>query len=120
MLSVIIASCAGTLPQSLGEDAEANAKTPRKRLRLTRCREKMDSDFARGFAPNPGDAGGSGAICESSADAADVDRTGRRVLLQRAEASAPLPLDRSAADSRDVPGTPLDFGRSAILSARGV
>ena len=37
-----------------------------------------------------------------------------------AEASAPLPLDRSAADSEDVSGAPLDFGRSAVLSARGL
>src|SRR6478736_89679 len=80
----------------------------------------MDSDSARGFAPDPGHAGGSGAIRESSANAPDVDRTGRRVVLERAEASAPLSLDRSAADSEDVPGAPLDFGRSAVLSARGV
>ena len=80
----------------------------------------MDSDSARGFAPNPGHAGGSGAIRESSANAADVDRTGRRIVLERAEASAPLPLDRSAADSKDVSGAPLDFGRSAILRARGL
>jgi hypothetical protein len=33
----------------------------------------MDSDSARGFAPNPGNAGGSGAIHKSSANAADVD-----------------------------------------------
>ena len=95
MLRVITGSCAGTLPQSLGEDAEPNAKTPRKRFCLTRCREKMDSDSA-GFAPNPGNAGGNGAIRESSADATDVDRSD---VLESATVSAPLPLDRSAADS---------------------
>src|SRR6476646_4697872 len=98
MLRVITGSCAGTLPQSLGEDAEPNAKTPRKRFCLTRCREKMDSDSA-GFAPNPGNAGGNGAIRESSADAAHVDRTVRHDVLERTKVSAALPLDPSAADS---------------------
>ena len=74
-------------------------QAPRKRLRLTRSREEMDSDPARGFAPHPGDAGGGGAIHQSSVDAADVDRSGQRDVLERAKASAPLPLDRSAADS---------------------
>ena len=59
----------------------------------------MDSGSTRGFAPHPGDASGGGAIYQSSADAADVDRTGQRDVLERAEAPAPLPLDRSAADS---------------------
>src|SRR6476469_7051088 len=104
MLGVITASCARTLPQSLGEDAEPNAKTPRKprkRLRLTRSCSSMEMGFDRaaGFNPNPGNAGGSGAIRQSSADAADVDRTGRRGVLERAEASALLSLDRSAANS---------------------
>src|SRR2546423_1443408 len=44
----------------LGEDAQA--ESPRKTLRLTRSREKMDSALAGGFARNPGDAGGGGAI----------------------------------------------------------
>src|SRR5206468_6754708 len=87
----------GSPPQSLGEDAQA--ESPRKTLPLTRSREKMDSGFARGFAPHPGDASGGGAIYQSSVDAADVDRSGRRDVLERANASAPLPLDRSAADS---------------------
>ncbi len=59
----------------------------------------MDSGSARRFAPYPGDAGGSGAIHQSSVDAADVDRTGQRDVLEHANASAPLPLDRFAADS---------------------
>jgi len=59
----------------------------------------MDSGSARGFAPHPGNAGCGGAIHQSSVDAADVDRSGRRDVLERANASAPLPLDRSAADS---------------------
>ena len=71
----------------------------------------MDSGRASGFAPD-GDAGGDGAIHQSSVDVADVDRAGQRDVLERAEASAPLPLDRSAADSKGVPKAPLDFGRS--------
>ena len=93
----------GSPPQSLGEDAQAECqetpRKPRKRLRLTRSREEMDSALAGGFAPNPGDASGSGAIHQSSVDAADVDRSGQRDVLERAEASAPLSVDRSAADS---------------------
>ena len=50
----------------------------RKRLRLTRSREKMDSNAARGFAPHPSNAGCGGAIRQSSVDAADVDRSGQR------------------------------------------
>src|SRR5437868_13000318 len=103
--------CTRSPPQSLGEDAEAECQeTPRKprkrlrltrshahkRLRLTRSGEKMDSGSARGFAPHPGDAGGGGAIHQSSVDAADVDRTGQRNVLERAKGSASLPLDRSA------------------------
>src|SRR5215813_4993893 len=78
----------------------------------------MDADPARCFSSHPGDAGGAGAIYQSSGHAADVDRQGGRDVLERAQASPPLPLDRSAADSGDVPGAPLDFGRSAILPAR--
>lgn len=104
-------------PQSLGEDGQAeveDAPRPRKRLRLSRSPEEMDSDSARGRVPHPGDAGGCGAIRQSTTDAADVDRLD---VLEPAEGYAPLPLDRSAADSGDVPGAPLDFGRSAILPA---
>ena len=61
--------------------------------------EKMDSDRARGLARYPGDAGGGGAIHQSSVDAADVDRAGQRGVLERAKASAPLPLDRSDENS---------------------
>src|SRR5207237_4979095 len=108
------AGCARSPSQSLGEDAQAECQeTPRKprkrlrltrsharkRLRLTRSREKMGSALAGGFAPHPGDASGGGAIRESSVDAADVDRSGQRDVLERAEASTPLPLDRFAADS---------------------
>src|SRR6266481_3726123 len=93
----------GSPPQSLGEDAKAECqetpRKPRKRLRLTRSREKMDSALAGGFASHPDDASGGGAIHQSSVDAADVDRSGRRDVLERANASAPLPLDRFAADS---------------------
>ncbi len=59
----------------------------------------MDSGSARGFAPHPGNAGCGGAIHQSSVDAADVDRSGQRDVLERAEAPASLPLDRFAADS---------------------
>ena len=72
----------GSPSQSLGEDAQTECqetpRKPRKRLRLTRSREKMDSALAGSLALNPGDAGGSGAIHQSSVDAADVDRTGQR------------------------------------------
>ena len=60
---------------------------------------EMGFDHAAGFAPHPGNAGGGGAIRQSSADAADVDRTERRDVLESAKISAPLSLDRSAADS---------------------
>src|SRR6476469_2197519 len=43
-----------------------STKQPREAKPFTR--EKMDSDSARGFAPNPGNAGGSGAIREPSAN----------------------------------------------------
>src|SRR5439155_14808470 len=93
----------GSPSQSLGQDAQGECQEtphkPRKRLRLTRSREKMDSALARGFAPYPGDAGGGGAIHQSSVDAADVDRSGQRRLREGAKVSAPLPLDRFAADS---------------------
>ena len=56
-------------------------------------------DPTRGFAPHPGYAGGGGAIHQSSVDAADVNRSGRRDVLKSAKACAPLPLDRFAADS---------------------
>ena len=59
----------------------------------------MGFDSGGGLAPYPGDAGGGGAIHQSSVDAADVDRSGQRDVLEHAEASAPLPLDRFAADS---------------------
>ena len=99
-LPIITTGCARSPSQSLGEDAQAETKeTQRKRLRLTRSREKMDSNSARGFAPHPGNAGCGSAIHESSVDATDVDRSGRRDVLGRANASTPLPLDRSAADA---------------------
>ena len=44
----------------------------------------MDSDRARGLGPYPGDAGGGGAIHESSVDATDVDREGRCDVLKQA------------------------------------
>jgi hypothetical protein len=85
--------------QSLGEDAQAECqetpRKPRKRVCLTRSREKMDSALAGGFAPHPGDASGDGAIHQSSVDVTDVDRAGQRDVLERAKASAPLPLDRA-------------------------
>ena len=66
-------------------------------VRVTRSREKMDSDSARGFAPNPGDAGGSGAIRQSSVTLPMlIDQGG--AMFSRRQRSAPLPLDRSAAD----------------------
>jgi len=43
----------------------------------------MDSGSAGGFAPNPGNAGGGGAIHQSSVDAANVDRSGHRDVLER-------------------------------------
>src|SRR5207248_8045693 len=93
----------GSSPQSRGEDAQAGCqetpRKPRKRLRLTRSREKMDSALAGGFASHPGDASGGGAIHQSSVDAADVDRSGRRDVIESAKDSAPLLLDRFAADS---------------------
>ena len=93
----------GSLPQSLGEDAQAECqetpRKPRKRIRLTRCHEEMDSALAGGFASHPGDASGDGAIHQSSVDAADVDRSGQRGVLESAEGSAPLPLDLIAANS---------------------
>jgi putative endonuclease len=56
----------GSPSQSLGEDAHAECqetpRKPRKRLRLTRSGEEMDSALAFGLAPHPGDAGGGGAI----------------------------------------------------------
>src|SRR5436305_4624833 len=83
----------GSPPQSLGEDAQAECqetpRKPRKRLRLTWSQEEMDSAPARGFALHTGDAGGGGAIHQSSLDAADVDREGGRDVLEHAEASAP-------------------------------
>ena len=80
----------------------------------------MGFDRPRGFAPHSGDASGGGAIHQSSGDTADVDRSEQRDVLARAEASAPLPLDFFAADSGDVREAPLDFGRSAVLPARGL
>ena len=93
----------GSPLQSLGEDAQAECqetpRKPRKRLRLTRSMEKMDSGSARCFAPHPGDSSGDGAIRQSSVDATDVDRSGRRDVLKSAKASAPLPLGRSDENS---------------------
>jgi hypothetical protein len=99
----------GAPSQSLGEDAHAEcprktlrimrSKEPGKRLCLTRSREKMDSALAGGFASYSGDASGGGAIHQSSVDAADVDRTGQRDVLESAKVSTPLSLDRSAANS---------------------
>src|SRR5436190_416430 len=92
-------------PQTLGEDAQTECqetpRKPRKRLRLTRFFWPLEVGFDpdRGFAPHPGNADCGGAIHQSSVDAADVDRSGQRHVLERAEASAPLPLDRFAADS---------------------
>lgn len=77
----------------------------------------MGSNCARGLAPDPGGAGGGGAIRESAADAADVARAG---VVERAKGCVALPLDPVGADSGDVPEAPLDLGRSAILSARWV
>src|SRR5436190_3915942 len=99
----ITTGCARSPPQSLGKDAQAEfqetPRKPRKRLRLTRSREKMDSALAGGFASHPGNAGCDGAIHESSVDAADVERTSRCDVLESAKGSAPLPLDLFAADS---------------------
>ncbi len=77
-----------------GEDAPAESKEteilpPRKR----------DSAPACGFTPHPGDPGGGGAFHQSSIDAADVDRAGQRNVFEQANVSAPLPLDRFAANS---------------------
>src|SRR5207237_7021034 len=78
----------GSPPQSLGEDAQAECqetpRKPRKRLRPTR----FFSPLEVGFAPDPADAGGGGAIHKSPVDAADVDRSGQRDVLARANASA--------------------------------
>src|SRR5437764_6869694 len=97
-LPIITTGCARSPSQSLGEDAQAECqetpRKPRKRLRLTRCHEEMDSGSAGGFAPHPGDASGGSAIHQSSVDATDVDRSGQRGVLECANASAPLPLDR--------------------------
>src|SRR6266403_1778871 len=78
---------------------------------------EVDSDPACRSAPHPGDAGGGGAIHKSATNAPHVDRPG---LRRRTKSSPPIPLDRSAADSRDVPEASLDFGRSAVLPARWV
>ena len=84
----------GSPSQSLGEDDHAESKETEIQTPL-----EMDSNPARGFSPHPGDAGGGGAIHQSSVDAADVDRPRRRDVLERAKASTALPLDRSGADS---------------------
>ena len=84
----------GCLQQSRGGDAHAERKQKEIRPPL-----EMDFAPARGFPPDPANAGGGGAIHESSVDVADVDRSGQCDVLERAKASAPLPLDRSAADS---------------------
>ena len=48
---------------------------PRKRLRLTRFFSPLEVGFDSDgrVAPHPGDAGGDGAVHQSSVDAADVD-----------------------------------------------
>lgn len=97
----------GSPPRSRDQDAQAELQEtprppkPRKRLRLTRFYPPLEMDFdrTRGLAPYPGDADRGRAIRQSSIDAADVDRAGQRDVLERAKASAPLPLGRSAADS---------------------
>lgn len=105
-------------PNSFDNQAQSKeAERPRKGLRLTRWVEEMDPDPARGFASRPGDASSGRAVRESAGDAADVHRSDG---LEWAKGSVTLPLDRFAADSGDVPGAPLDFGRSAILPARGL
>jgi len=86
------------LRPSLASSLVANAQVESKEKEIQMPLE-MDSAPARGFALHPGDAGRGGAIHQSSVDAADVDRAGRRDVLEHAEASAPLPLDRFAADS---------------------
>src|SRR5262249_19382950 len=74
-----------SLQRSLGEDASAGSKeTPCKTLRLAQSMEEMDSRRARGFSSHSGDAGGGGSIYQSSGDAADVDREGRRDVFERA------------------------------------
>ena len=56
-------------------------------------------DPGGGFAPHPGDPGSGRAGRQSSGNAANGDRAGRRDALERAKASASLSLDRSAPDS---------------------
>jgi hypothetical protein len=89
----------------------------------------MDSDSARGFALHPGDAGCGGAIHQSSVDAADVDRAGRRDVLESAKVSAPrvcspnlfeLPqiLRQSVFLVRALPGTRRLF--SEVIRVKGL
>ena len=69
----------GSSQQSRGEDAHADTKQAEIRPPL-----EMDSDPASGFPPDPGDAGGAGAIHKSSVDIADVNRSGQCDVLARA------------------------------------
>ena len=91
---VITTGCARSPPQSLGEDSHAESKETE-----ILPPEEMDSAPACGFTPHPGDAGGGGTFHQSSIDAADVDRAEQRKVFERANVSAPLPLDRVAANS---------------------
>jgi len=81
-------------PQFVGEDAHYESNEMEIQTPL-----EMDSDPARGFAPHPAGASGRRAIHQSSVDAADINRSGPRDVLECAKGPAPLPLDRSAADS---------------------
>jgi hypothetical protein len=75
----------------------------------------MDSGSARGFAPDPGDASGGGAIRQSSADAADVDRPRQRDVLKRAEALAPLPTREARMLPRFIRASSSDFEARLLL-----
>ena len=74
--------------------------------------EKMDSDSARGFAPYPGDASGGGAIHQSSVDAADVDRTGQRRVLEHAK--VPVIVDAGVGTASDA-AIALEMGCHGVL-----
>jgi DNA-binding Lrp family transcriptional regulator len=106
-------------PQSLGADAKSEGEeteTRCKAFRVTRFFRSMEMDLdpAAGFVVHSGGAGGDGAICRSAADGGDVDRAG---VVERGEGAVALPVDSAGADSGDVFEAPLDFGRSAVLSA---
>ena len=76
----------------------------------------MGFDPARGFTPHPGNAGGGGAIHQSSVDAADVDRSGRRDVLERAESSAPHLFEDRTRPGIEL-GHALPFGSLRSLRA---